>query len=65
MQFLYSTFPGRSYLKAPYILLPMADLLHPSPAQLPGEYTPAHTIQGATGNLSTIATITVLDRYCS
>ena len=55
MQFLYSAFPGRSQLKALYILLPLADLLHPSPAQLPGEYTPAHTLQGATGNLGTIA----------
>ncbi len=27
-----------------YILLPLADLSHPSPAQLPGEYTPAHTL---------------------
>ncbi len=34
----------------------MADLLHPSPAQLPEEYTPAHMLQeDATGNLSTIA----------
>ena len=33
----------------------MADLLPPSPAQLPGEYTPDHTLQGATGSLGTIA----------
>ncbi len=36
------------------ILLPLADLFIPSPAQLPGEYAPAHTLQGATGNLGTI-----------
>ena len=54
-EFLYSTFPCRSWLKALYILLPLADLLHPSAAQLPGEYTPAYALQGATDNLSTIA----------
>ncbi len=43
MQFLYSAFPGRSWLKALYILLPLADLFNQSPAQLPREYTPAHT----------------------
>ncbi len=30
-------------------------LLHPTRAQLPGEYTPAYTFQGATDNLSTNA----------
>ncbi len=39
IQFLYtgSAFPCQSNLKALYILLPLADLLPPSPAQLPGE----------------------------
>ncbi len=55
MRFLCSAFPGRSQLKALYILLPLADLFIPSPAQLPGEYTPTHVLQGATGNLGTIA----------
>ncbi len=55
MPFLYSTFSCRNKLKALYILLPLADLFNPSPAQLPGEYTPAYTLQGATGNLGTIA----------
>ncbi len=55
MQFLYSAFSCRSQLKALYILLSLADLLYPSPAQLPGEYIPAYTLQGTMGNLSTIA----------
>ncbi len=58
MQFLYSTFslPKLAHkLKALYILLPLSDLLHPSPAELPGEYPPAHTLQDAMGNLDTIA----------
>ena len=54
MPFLYNAFCCRSQLKALYIL-PLADLLHPSPGQLPGEYTPAYTLQGAMGNLRTIA----------
>ncbi len=33
----YITFPCQSYFKPLYIL-PLADLLHPSPAQLPEEY---------------------------
>ncbi len=36
------------------ILLSLTHLLHPSPAQLNGEYTAAYTLQG-TGNPSTIA----------
>ncbi len=32
------------------ILLPLGDLLHPSPAQLPGEYTPAYMLHSAMGN---------------
>ncbi len=55
MQFLYSAFSCRSQLKALYILLLLADLLHPSPSQLAGEFTPAHTLQGAMGNLSAFA----------
>ncbi len=55
MQFLYSAFSCRSQLKALYILLSLVDLLYLSPAQLPGEYTPAYMLWGATGNLSTIA----------
>ncbi len=43
-----------------YILLPLADLLHPSTAQLHGVYTRAYTLQGITGNLSTIA----ISVYC-
>ncbi len=40
MQFLYSAFPCWSDLKALYTsLLPLADLLHPSPDQLPEKYT--------------------------
>ncbi len=38
-----------------YILLSLSGQLHPSSAQLPGEYPPAYTFQCATGNLSTIA----------
>ena len=33
----------------------MAELLHPSPVQLLGQYTPAYTLQGAMGNPSTVA----------
>ncbi len=36
-------------------ILTLADLLHPSLAQLPGEYIPAYMLQGTMGNLSTIA----------
>ncbi len=43
-----------------YILLPLADLFLMSPGQLSGEYTPAYTLQGATGNLSIIA----ISVYC-
>ncbi len=38
-----------------WFTISLADLLHPSPPQLPGKYTPTYTLQGATGNLSTIA----------
>ena len=43
VQFLYGAFPCRSQLKLLYILLSLADLLHPSPAQRLGKYTAAYT----------------------
>ncbi len=55
MQFLHSASSSPNVAQSLYILLPLADLLHPSPAQLPGEYTPVYTFQGARSNLSTIA----------
>ncbi len=54
MQLLYSAFSLPRLAQRAFILLPLADLLHPSPAKLPGEYTSAYTLQGATGNLSII-----------
>ncbi len=55
MQFLYSAFSLSKLAQSALHIITLGDLLHPSPAQLPGEYTPADTLQGATGNLSTIA----------
>ncbi len=46
MQFLYSTFSLPKLPQSALHIIALADLLHPSPAQLPGEYAPTYTLQG-------------------
>ena len=55
MQLLYIALSLLKLAQSPLYIITPADLLHPSPVQIPGEHTPAYMLQGAMVNQSTIA----------